>query len=117
MTVLRSATNTSFSNWTNLPGQRVKLPGNRITQRLIEEWSTYSPLLHHFFHMPVAQWIGCVPTDAHQNHVYWEAHPSGSQHLASSLFSQSVQHSHACCVTSHATKPGAENMGENTYSV
>ena len=35
----------------------------------------HTALLHHFFQMAIAQRIGRVPTEAHQNDVEWEAHP------------------------------------------
>lgn len=28
-------------------------------------------LLHHFFQMPKAQGVSCVPTGAHQHHFQW----------------------------------------------
>jgi hypothetical protein len=73
-----------------------------VDRRMVDK---HASLLHHFLKMAIAQWIRRVPTDAHQNHVDWESHSFGAQHLVSTLFSQSPQHSRAGCLTVNATKP------------
>ncbi|MFP9230903.1 hypothetical protein A0E43_19370 [Pectobacterium cacticida] len=39
-----------------------------------------APFLHHFFQMAVAQRIGRIPADAHQDHIDWETHSFGIEH-------------------------------------
>ena len=35
------------------------------------EVNKYAALLHHFFQMPKAQGVSCVPTGAYQHHFQW----------------------------------------------
>src|SRR5450830_442924 len=73
-----------------------------VDRRMVDE---HASLLHHFLKMAIAQRIRRLPTDAYQNDGDWEAHPFGSQHLVSSLFSQSAQHSRVAGLTVNATEP------------
>lgn len=35
----------------------------------------HAVLFHHFFDVPVTQWVGRIPTDANQDHIDGKAHP------------------------------------------
>lgn len=69
--------------------QRQKPDHPAVDRKMVNKYAT---LLHYFLKMAIAQWIRGVPTDANQNHIDWESHPFGRQHLVSSLLNQSAQH-------------------------
>ena len=63
------------------PGQ-----GRRMHPHLparVEVVELASATCPHFLQVAIAQRIGCVPTDTHQNHVNWKSHSFGSQHRVS----------------------------------
>ena len=65
----------------------------------------YTVLLHYFFQRAVAQWIGCVSANAHQNNIYWKAYAFGTYRHVQTFLVKALSTNVQGVLTSHATEP------------
>ena len=72
--------------------------------------NTNATLLNHFFQVAIAERIGCVPADAHQNHLNWESHFSISKHLVQTFLLKARTIGELSCLTANVTEPYLDRL-------